>query len=569
MVRNPAARTVFLLTLTVFAAGFLFPLWLAVRNGFISPDGQFTLHYLTGVFRNPVYLEGLLNSLRIATGTTVLATLLALPPAWLSTRYSFAGKTGLNALMLVPMILPPFVGAIGFQQILGQYGALNALFGINMDWLGRGQLSGVVLLQALSLFPVMYLNITAALANIDPAMDEAAQNLGASGLTRFRRITLPLMMPGLFAGGTIVFIWAFTELGTPLIMNCTRVASVQVYDALKEIGGNPFPFALVSVMLIVSTGLYFLSKFLFGGGAYTMPGKTSTAFQEIPLEGGRAWLVRMPFLLLIGLALLPHLGVILTSFTAPGGWYRSVLPDGLTTGNYLEALGHDMTISGIRNSLGFSLIAVLFTLVFGIGIAFVTVRSTLRFRGLLDGLAMLPLAVPGLVMASGYLALSSLLSNLEAVRNSPALLNLFDIKTNPSLFLVLAYGIRRLPYMVRSASAGLQQTSVELEESAASLGAAPEVSLRRITLPLITAYLIAGALLAFAFSMLEVSDSLMLAQREEFYPITKTIYELFQLIGTGKYIASALGVWAMLFLTVTLVGSSLLLGKKLGALFRT
>jgi iron(III) transport system permease protein len=122
--------------------------------------------------------------------------------------------------------------------------------------------------------------------------------------------------------------------------------------------------------------------------------------------------------------------------------------------------------------------------------------------------------------------------------------------------------------VVRSAVAGLQQTSVTLEEAAANLGAGLFTTLRRITLPLIMANLIAGALLAFAFSMLEVSDSLMLAQRADFYPITKTIYELFQLIGTGQYIASALGVWAMVFLAVTILGASLILGKKLGALFR-
>ena len=92
--------------------------------------------------------------------------------------------------------------------------------------------------------------------------------------------------------------------------------------------------------------------------------------------------------------------------------------------------------------------------------------------------------------------------------------------------------------------------------------------MRRITLPLIAANLVAGLLLAFAFSMLEVSDSLMLAQQARFYPITKTIYELFQLLGTGKYVASALGVWAMMFLTVTIAGVSVLLGKKMGALFR-
>ena len=122
--------------------------------------------------------------------------------------------------------------------------------------------------------------------------------------------------------------------------------------------------------------------------------------------------------------------------------------------------------------------------------------------------------------------------------------------------------------MVRSAVAGLQQTSVTLEEAAANLGAGFFTRMRKITLPLITANLIAGALLAFAFSMLEVSDSIMLAQRTEYFPITKTIYELFQLIGTGRYIAAALGVWAMAFLAVTIAGSSLILGKKLGAIFR-
>jgi len=565
--RKRNAWIMFSLTLLVFAAGFLFPLGLVIRNGFFSADGQFTLRYLIGVFQNPIYLEGLRNSLRLALGTTLTATLFSVPLAWLSNRYQFAGKTWVNALVLVPMILPPFVGAIGFQQILGQYGVLNALLGLDVDWLGRGRWMGVILLQSLSLYPIMYLNVSAALANIDHAMDEAAENLGATGWTKFRRITLPLMTPGLFAGGTIVFIWSFTELGTPLIMNYTRVASVQVYDALKEIGGNPFPFALVFVMLTVSVGLYLLSKIFFGGKAYAMQSKAATTFTETRLKGWRGILALLPFLFVITLALLPHLGVILTSFTVPGGWYRSVLPEALSTENYVEALGHSMTVSSIRNSLFFSTLAVLFNLVFGIGIAFVVVRSNLKLRGLLDGLAMMPLAVPGLVMATGYLAFSTYLAN-QVFRDNPTLQALVDVKTNPTLFLVMAYGIRRLPYMVRSAVAGLQQTSAGLEEAAANLGAPPLVSLRRVTLPLITANLIAGALLAFAFSMLEVSDSLMLAQREDFYPITKTIYELFQLIGTGKYIASALGVWAMLFLAVTIVGSSLLLGKKMGALFR-
>ncbi len=562
------ASIIFVICLLLFAVLFLWPALRIVGGGYFV-NGRFTLRYLFGVFQNPIYAEGLRNSLMIAIGTTSLTILIGLPLAWISARFDFAGKRWLTALLLLPMILPPFVGAIGFQQIFGQYGALNALLRLGpVDWLGRGRYFGVVLLQALALYPILYLNAAAALANIDPAMEEAAANLGCSGFRRFRRITLPLMMPGLFAGGTIIFIASFTELGTPLIMNYNRCAPVQVFDALKEISANPFPYALVSVMLLCSVALYTLTKTLFGRQAAAMQNKASTGAVTHQARGPRAILIPLLFLAVIAVAILPHAGVVFTSLSAPGSWYRSILPQTLTSANFHEALGHEMTLSSIRNSLIFSSLAVGFNILFGIAIALVVVRSNLRSRWLLDALSMIPLAVPGLVMAFGYLSISSMLSNRPWVQQSPALLMLLDVRVNPTFFLVIAYAVRRLPYMVRSAVAGLQQTSISLEESAANLGASPTTVLRRITLPLITANLIAGTMLAFAFSMLEVSDSLMLAQRADYYPITKTIYELFQLIGSGTYVAAALGVWAMAFLAATIIGCSLLLGRKMGAIFR-
>ena len=566
--RRSLAWTVFLVTFVVLGVLFLAPLWMVVRGGFTS-GGHFTLRFLAGVFQNPIYAEGLFNSLLIALGTTTLVTLIALPLAWLGNRFDFPGKQLVSGLILVPMILPPFVGAIGFQQMLGPYGALNAAFGLGpIDWLGQAQYLGVIGLQALGLYPIMYLNASAALANLDPAMDEAAANLGCGAWRRFTRITLPLIMPGLFAGGTIVFIWSFTELGTPLILNYTRCAPVQVFDALKEIGSNPFPYALVVVMLVVSVALYAVGKFAFGRQSYAMQSKAATASAVRTVRGSRGLLALLPFALVIAVALTPHLGVIATSLARPGSWYQTALPAAWTLQNFRDALGHGMTVSSIRNSLLYSTLAVFFNAGLGIAIAYVIVRSDLRVRHALDALAMLPLAVPGLVMAFGYLAISSQLSNQGWVKESPFWQGLLDVRVNPTLFLVVAYGVRRLPYMVRSAVAGLQQTSVTLEEAAANLGAGPATVLRRITLPLIMANLIAGGLLAFAFSMLEVSDSIMLAQRAEYWPITKTIYELFQLIGAGQYLASALGVWAMVFLGITILGASAILGRKMGALFR-
>ena len=194
----------------------------------------------------------------------------------------------------------------------------------------------------------------------------------------------------------------------------------------------------------------------------------------------------------------------------------------------------------------------------GIAIAHVVIRSKIPGRQVLDFLAMLPLAVPGLVIAFGYLAMSQegkLFAFLNPVRD-------------PTILLIIAYSVRRLPYVVRSAAAGFQQSSETLEEAAQNLGCPPLKTTFKITLPLIAANLIAGGLLTFAFAMLEVSDSLVLAQKQAFYPITKAILELFQLLGDGKFIASALGVWAMAFLGVTIIGMSLILGKKLGAIFR-
>lgn len=568
MLRNRIAWPLFILSAAVFGLLFVWPTLTVVGGGFFV-NGRFTLHYLAGVFKNPIYAEGLFNSLRLALGATALAAAIAVPLAWLSHTFSFRGQRLFAALLLAPMVLPPFVGAIGIVQILGPYGALNALLGCGpVDWLGRSRMFGVILLQALAFYPIIYLNVSAALANIDPALDEAAQNLGANTWTRFRRITLPLVTPGLSAGCTLVFIGTFTELGTPLILNFSRCAAVQVYDELKEISASPFPYALVTVVLCASVALYGATRLFLGRRAYTTSSKATTTHMPRPLNGFAGVCAALPFLAVILLALTPHAGVLLTSFAVPGSWYRTILPAAFTTANYAEALSHPMTLAAIRNSLLFSTLAVAGNLVLGTAVAWVVVRSRIRARHALDVMAMLPLAVPGLVMAFGFLAVSTSLAELPAIKAHPGLAALLDVRENPTLFLVIAYAVRRLPYMVRAVVAGLQQTPVTLEEAAASLGAPPFTALRRVTLPLITANLIAGALLAFAFSMLEVSDSLMLAQKMAYYPITKTIFELFQLVGIGSSFAAALGVWAMLFLAITLLGGSLLLGKKLGALFR-
>ncbi len=562
------AAVVAVVTALFFACFLLWPVGQTVRGAFVDANGQWTLEALAEVFRNPVYAEGLWNAFCLAVASTALTAAIATPLAWLADRFDFPAKRLLLALLLVPMVLPPFVGAIGMKQILGQYGALNALLahlgllapGETIDWLGgtpSGRFWSVVVMNALHLYPILFLNLAAALANIDPAMEEAAENLGCTGWRKFRRVTLPLVMPGLFAGGTLVFIWAFTELGVPLMFDYSRVTPVQIFRGLKELSGNPFPYALVVVMLLSAAFFYALGKWGFGRKAFAMlPKSTRAATSRRP-----GWAVQLlctgAFVGIIGVALLPHAGVILVSFARE--WYQSVLPTQWTLAHYEAALGHELTVPAILNSVKYAGLATGVDLVLGIGIAWVVVRTRLPGRTVLDTLAMLPLAVPGLVLAFGYLAMTQ----------EGRFFDFLNPARDPLPILVIAYAVRRLPYVVRSVVAGLQQTSVTLEEAAQNLGATPLRTLRRITLPLISANLVAGGVLAFAFAMLEVSDSLILALKRVDFPITKAIYELFQLLGEGRYIAAALGVWAMVFLAITLYGASRILGKKMGALFRT
>jgi iron(III) transport system permease protein len=568
-------QTLFMLAiLAVFGVFLIWPILQVVRVGFFGMDGKFTFAYLIAIFQSPLFLHGLLNSAMIAICVTFLCTLVSVPLALLSVRYDFWGKRLVGGLLLVPLVLPPFVGAIGMRQILGRFGALTGLSqdlgivlrGTSIDWIGNARVIGVILVEALSLYPIMYLNISAALANLDPTMEQAAANLGASRWRIFRRITFPLMRPGLFAGGTIVLIWSFTELGTPLMFDFYQATPVQIFHRIAQISGSPVPYALVVVMLIGSVLLYIVGKFIFGRSSDAALTKASTQSSVRPLGFWPSIPVLLPFVIVSGLALVPHIGVVMISISGAGTWYQSALPKVFTMQHYMTALTHPLALPSVQNSIFYSSFSMVVDVLLGLFIAYLLVRTDLPGRQLIDGLAMLPLAVPGIVLAFGYLAISIKLMGWFSAHKS--LRDLVDVQQNPTALLVVAYAMRRLPYVVRSAVAGLQQTPVDLELAAKNLGASSLTTMRRITVPLISANLIAGALLAFAFAMLEVSDSLILAQKESHWPITKAIYDLYQRLGDGPYIASALGVWAMLILTMTILSANSLLGRRMGAIFR-
>jgi len=567
----------FTVLLAVFAILFLFyPLGYIFKAAF-WPNGGFTLEFFRLLFTSPFQLECLRNSVLLSIVITALTTVITLPVAHWFTRYSFPGKAILSGLLLVPMVLPPFVGAIGVKQVFARFGSLNLLLdklGLvpldnGIDWLGAGGFWGVVILGVLHVYPIMFLNVSAAMANVDPTLREAAENLGARGWRLFRTITLPLVMPGYFAGAIIVFIFAFTDLGTPLLIGYNRVVAVQIFDKIVEVGTNPFAYTLVILVLLVTLVLFFVSKKLTGEKSYEMMARGHTAGAETPAPPRLRWWIYGGTTALVLVSLLPHASVVIQSFASH--WFMTILPDQVTTQFYGEVFHHPLTLSSIRNSLLYSSLSAFLDLILGVMIAWLLTRRRAPGANLLDAIAMLPLALPGIVLAFGYVAGFNIPVD---PKHPPAawyqwLHDFIDPSVNPTVLLVVSYSVRRLPYIVRAAVAGLQQTSVTLEEASLNLGASTFRTLRKITLPLVMANLIAGTILTFSFAMLEVSDSLILAMKEAYYPITKGIYQLIGRVDpNAPAVACALGVLGMVLLAASLLVASKALGKRMGQLFR-
>jgi iron(III) transport system permease protein len=572
---RPDSKTWLLVLLVVAFLGlfFFYPIASVFTSALWESTGP-TLHYVRNILAKATIQTGLKNALELAIITTILASILALPLAYLQAKTDFPGKRWLAAAILVPMILPPFVGAIGLKQVLGPYGVLNAaLVDVGLmtwaqavDWFRVFPLVGVVVLQSLHLYPILYLNVVAGLANVDPSLEDAARSVGASPWRVFWRVTFPLIMPAYFAGAVIVFIWALTDLGTPLMFNFREVIAVQIYDRVSE-PSSPESNALVVILLVMVVVLYWGAKSLLGRQAFGMMSVATRASTPERLSGKGTLVAWLLFGGVMLLALVPHLSVILYSLKTE--WQFTVLPAGLTLEHHRAALAQQWTLPSIWNSVLYSAAAVGINLVLAVWLGYVLVRKKFIGQGLLDAIVMLPLAMPGIVLAFGYLNCYANWGD-RLVEAGLWQQNYLYPQTNPVALLILAYAVRRLPFMVRSSVAGFQQTSRTLEEAALSVGASPSTTLRKITVPLIAANLAAGAILVFSLSMLEVSDSLILAQEDAFNPITRTIWRIYsqEYSVTGEAVASALGVWAMVFLAVTLIGASALMGKRLGAIFR-
>jgi ABC-type Fe3+ transport system substrate-binding protein/ABC-type spermidine/putrescine transport system permease subunit II len=352
----------------------------------------------------------------------------------------------------------------------------------------------------------------------------------------------------------LVFIASFTDLGTPLIFEYRQVISVQIYNMLSDVQENPVGYSFVVSTCVLSIILFLLSQASVFSGSFAGSGRSREGRVSREIQAPWRSITCISVALYGALACVPQVAVLLVAVSQE--WFMSVLPQKWTATHFQEVLSHKLTLRSLTISICLSLAASMLTIIVGFMTAYFVCRGRSRVRHIFEAISLIPLAVPGIVFAFGFIGAFSG--------------TILDNRINPFPLLIIAYTIRRLPAMVRSITAGLQEANKALEEAALMVGASPLTVTRRITFPLIKRHIIVGAMLTFAYSMIEVSDSLLLALENKFYPVSKAIYAL---MGRpdGLEVASALGVIVMILMLATFylserIGRGSSLGNTLRAL---
>jgi len=426
------------------------------------------------------------------------------------------------------------VGAVAMLMLFGRNGSLNLIleqwFGLNLP-LMEG-LNGVIFVESIHYFPFIMINLSAALNNIDRTMEESAQNLGCFGLRLFRRIVLPLAMPGYVAGASLVFLKIFDDLGTPLLLNVNNMLAPQGYLRIASIGiKDPMGYVISVILVVVALASMWLAKLLLRGKEYAMVQKGGGGLAKRrmrPWEKLLAWIIILVIMILV---LAPHLGLLLLSLGTV--WSYSILPDAFTFKHFLAIF--DATPEYMTNTVLYSGLAGGIDVLLATAIAYLVLRTKLVGRQWLDYAAMAAVAIPGLVIGIGYLR-TFYGFRVPWLENQPL--------ATWWVAIVVALAVRRLPYALRACTAALQQVSVSLEESAENLGAAKFATVRKIVVPLMAGGILAGFVTSFATAAVELGMTLMLVSQNADGPLSYGIYVYMQ-SAAGRGPGAALGIMAV------------------------
>lgn len=526
-----------LVSLIVFGLFLVVPVVQMVIYAFQTAEGGFSIQNFIRFFGRKYYLRSMTNSLSVVSLATLLVMLVGVPLAYVMTAFEIKGKRIVDIFIIISMLSPPFLGAYSWILMLGRNGAVTVFLRetLNVKIPTIYGFGGILLVFVLKLYPYIYMYTKGALKKVDASLGEAAESLGYHGVKKVLNITLPLVLPTILAGATIVFLRAFADYGTPrLIGEGYNTLPVIIYQEwVSETGNNAyFASAAAFIMMAVAAAVFLLQKRI------TRRAKNTMSMLNPPrpkkLRGFKNALAHLYVYLVVFLSTLPQIYIIVISFRNTKGLMWA---EGYGLGNYLTVFTRSM--SSIGNTFKFALIAIAVIVTLGTLFAYLTVRRRNLVSRVLDVFIMFPYVIPGTIF--GLILLMTYSRGPLALSGTAAII-------------IISYVIRRLPYTVRSSAAILRQISHSIDEASLSLGYGPMATFFNVTMPVMTAGIVSGAILSWITIINELSSTLMLYTGKT-QTMTVTI---FQEISRGGYgTAAALST----ILTVTMVASLLLFFK--------
>ncbi|MEZ5088641.1 MAG: iron ABC transporter permease [Micropruina sp.] len=490
---DPTTVGVVVLVVGLLALLIVYPL----STVFVQALGPVGWEIVTSMITNPVNRTIVGNTFLLGLLVGVIGTVLGFLLAYVQVMVKFKGKRIMHLICLLPVVSPPFAVATAVITLLGRRGIVTyGLFGWETNIYG---LPGLVLVLVLSFFPVAYMNFKGMLENLDPALDDAAANLGASRWKTFWKVTLPMLVPGFAASFLLLFVEAIADLANPLVIggDFTVLASrafIAITGEYDVAAGSAYSLVLLMpAVLVFLVQQYWVAR----KSTVTVTGKPAGARRQLTHPSGRVPL--LAFAVAVGVVVVGIYATVLA------GAFTSILGinNTFTLDNFryvLSGIGNE----AIADTTVLALIATPVAGLLGMLIAWLVVRKLKRGNGLLDFLGMLGLAVPGTVVGIGYaIAFNNPLiigdrMFLPALGGGSALFG-------GAIAIVMVYVIRSVPSGQRSGIASLKQIDPSIDEAAASLGADSVTTFRKVTLPLIRPAFLSGLIYAFARSMTTLS----------------------------------------------------------------
>ena len=527
-----------LMVLAVYGLFLVYPLVNLMAQAVVDKTtGAFTLGYFHRFFSKPYYFNTLINSFKVTFFVTILTVILATPLAYFFSRYHIRGKAFVRILIILSSMSAPFIGAYSWILLLGRSGVITLFFrntlGIHIPSIYG--FTGILMVLTLQLYPLIFLYVSGALKNVDNSLLEASENLGCSGARRFFMIIVPLIVPTLLAGGLLVFMRALADFGTPMLIGeGFRTFPVTIFNEfISELGGDDgFAAAISIIAIIITTGVFLIQRYLSTRKTFSM--SSLNKIRPVEAKGFTKFFIHAYTYVLVGLSIMPQVYIFYTSFKNTNG---TTFAPGYSFGSYFDAF--DKVGRAIGNTIIIPAQALVLIIFFAVLIAYVTVRRPGIFTSIADTVSMIPYIVPGSVLG---------ITLLIAFNKPPIILS------GTMFIMVIALVIRRLPYTIRSSVAILQQIPMNIEEAALSLGSSKMNTFYRITMPMMAAGIISGAILSWITMISELSSAILLYTGR-----TRTLtVEIYTQIIRGNYgIAAALST----ILAILTIASLLLFSK--------